>query len=61
MNMCHEICYRTGRDGSLEIDGFSYAEGQSGGVLGILNTRGNIYIGMLTKFQPHFFAWNGLG
>ncbi|KAK2193775.1 hypothetical protein NP493_5g02050 [Ridgeia piscesae] len=36
---------RTGRKGSLEIDGFSFVEGESGGVLRMLNTRGNMYIG----------------
>ena len=39
------VVFRTGRRGSLEIDGFSFMEGESGGVLRMLNTLGNMFIG----------------
>jgi len=40
---------RTGKYGSLTLDGFSYAEGESAGSLSALNTNGNIYIGGLPE------------
>ena len=42
---CDIVVFRTGRHGSLEIDGFSFVEGESGGVLRMLNTPGNMFIG----------------
>jgi len=39
------VC-RAGRRGSLEVDGDSSGEGESGGILTGLNTSGNLYIGI---------------
>jgi len=39
------VC-RAGRRGSLEVDGDSSDEGESGGILTGLNTSGNLYIGI---------------
>jgi hypothetical protein len=36
-----------GRQGSLDIDGVTLIEGESLGILEMLNTEGNIYIGAL--------------
>jgi len=36
---------RTGKSGSLEVNGFSFVRGESQGILKMLNTEGNIYIG----------------
>jgi len=47
------VAFRTGRKGSLEIDGFSFVEGESGGVLRMLNTRGNMYIGKSHMLNIH--------
>ena len=47
------VGFRTGRKGSLEIDGFSFVEGESGGVLRMLNTRGNMYIGKSHTLTIH--------
>ena len=41
------LFYRSGGDGSLEIDGASFIEGQAKGILKELNVKGNIYIGKL--------------
>ena len=38
------VC-RVGRRGSLEVDGDSSGEDESGGLLTGLNTSGNLYIG----------------
>ncbi len=37
-----------GRRGSLDIDGVTLIEGESLGILEMLNTEGNIYIGLLS-------------
>ena len=41
------LLYRTGKKGTLEVNGFSIVEGESQGILKMLNTQGNIYIGKL--------------
>lgn len=42
----HDITLiRTGKAGNLELDGTNVYEGSSGGILQMLNTEGNIYIG----------------
>jgi len=38
------VC-RAGRRGSLEVDGYTSSEEESGGLLTGLNTSGNLYIG----------------
>ena len=47
--LCVVNYIRSGRSGSLEIDGFSFVEGESGGSLQMLNTEGNIFLGEYTK------------
>jgi len=37
--------FRAGRRGSLEVDGYTSSEQESGGLLTGLNTSGNLYIG----------------
>jgi len=44
------VC-RAGRRGSLEVDGFTSDEGESGGVLTGLNTSGNLYIGIVQLYS----------
>ena len=41
------LFFRTGKDGNLELDGTNVYAGSSGGILAMLNTEGNIYIGKL--------------
>ncbi|ELU12611.1 hypothetical protein CAPTEDRAFT_90339, partial [Capitella teleta] len=41
------VARRSGKYGSLEVDGFSFVEGESSGNLQMLNTKGNIYMGGL--------------
>ncbi|XP_065579048.1 basement membrane-specific heparan sulfate proteoglycan core protein-like isoform X5 [Artemia franciscana] len=56
------VARRTARDGSLEVDSFYNEQGQSGGTLQMMNTRGSIYIGgapdvplMTGKIHRHGF------
>ena len=41
---------RTGKSGSLEVNGFSFVRGESQGILKMLNTEGIIYIGKRQEF-----------
>ncbi|XP_066985998.1 basement membrane-specific heparan sulfate proteoglycan core protein [Macrobrachium rosenbergii] len=45
------IVKRTGRQGSIELDGSVHEYGESPGMLHMLNTRGNIYIGGVPDLQ----------
>lgn len=51
------VARRTARDGSLEVDSFYNEQGQSGGTLQMMNTRGSIYIGKcyILPFSSFFF------
>lgn len=51
------ILDRTGRDGSMTLNGSNKVFGSSQGTLEMLNTEGNIYIGM--SVLPHTLCGGG--